>query len=101
MILQKTKTIPNIAYTPSIKFQQNIVNGKLITNLKIVFCAAKVTDAGTKDEIWESVGLPEAAQISDISNPESELLAQKSSITTRYTNLMNIVDEINQIKKVM
>ena len=99
--LETVPPIPNIAYPSMILIQTGIVNGKLQTSLQMHLNAAKRENPGTPEETWTATGKTEMIHIADAANPDADLVSVKPALLAAYQAIVDVVRQINAIRKVL
>ncbi len=99
--LQTTPATPNAVYAPQFVLQMGIMNGKLVTSCQITLAAAKVVNAGTPQEQWEPTGQTQMIYIGDLDNPDPDLLFLAIKIGVLKEKLTDLIERINQTRKVL
>ncbi len=95
--LQTSPEQPNTIIISQIVLQTGVQAGNLVTSAIITLEQAKVTAEG----VWTNLGNARNIVINDIANLESDLAVQQESINTLMSNIISIVGEMNQIRKVL
>ena len=101
--LEKSVVAPTSVYCPMLMFATGCVTGqKLQTSLQIQFSAAKVENAGTKDEKWTPTGQNNMIHLFNIDALEPDLaILVGDNLAKVYADLLVIVGKINNARKLL
>lgn len=94
---QKPTVTPNAVYIPQLILQTGIYNGVLTTSCQVVYTQAYVDENG----LWQQTGISNATHIPNVLVLPEDLVHLQSEVNQMYAIIIDLVGDINLVRKVV